>query len=153
MQDIDRQGSKNVLVMHSFFWLGSVAILAGSFFGAVPWIDSNRLPASMFPPPAELPLGAEYFQIGKAISEGRGFSSPFRVPSGPTAWMPPAIPVLLSGLFLATNRNEFWTAILFHGIGTVCVLGCWFSILRFATKAGVPLAPTTFAFVMCLYSQ
>ena len=100
MQDIDRQGSKNVLVMHSFFWLGSVAILAGSFFGAVPWIDSNRLPASMFPPPAELPLGAEYFQIGKAISEGRGFSSPFRVPSGPTAWMPPAIPVLLSGLFL-----------------------------------------------------
>lgn len=44
-------------------------------------------------------LGAEYDEIARAIRAGRGFSDPFRVQSGPTAWMPPALPYILAGLY------------------------------------------------------
>lgn len=46
-------------------------------------------------------LGAEYFNIAKAIRDGRGFADPFDVGSGPTAWMPPVLPALLAGLLWA----------------------------------------------------
>lgn len=36
-------------------------------------------------------LGAEYLSIAQAIVKGRGFSDPFQVESGPTAWMPPML--------------------------------------------------------------
>ena len=51
-------------------------------------------------------LGAEYDEIARAIRAGRGFSDPFRVPSGPTAWMPPALPYVLAGLYWVTGDNR-----------------------------------------------
>lgn len=52
-------------------------------------------------------LGAEYDEIARAIRAGRGFSDPFRVRSGPTAWMPPALPYILAGLYwLAGDDRE-----------------------------------------------
>ena len=41
-------------------------------------------------------MGAEYNSIARAIVAGRGFSDPFRWPTGPTAWMPPVLPYLLA---------------------------------------------------------
>src|SRR5579871_4832196 len=35
-------------------------------------------------------LGAENWEIAKAIYAGRGYADPFREPTGPTAWMSPA---------------------------------------------------------------
>jgi 4-amino-4-deoxy-L-arabinose transferase-like glycosyltransferase len=43
--------------------------------------------------------GAEMGRIAQSLAEGHGFSSPFREPTGPTAWEPPAYPFLLSLLF------------------------------------------------------
>jgi hypothetical protein len=51
-------------------------------------------------------LGAEYDEIARAIRSGRGFSDPFREPSGPTAWMAPVLPYLLAGLYWATNDDR-----------------------------------------------
>jgi hypothetical protein len=42
-------------------------------------------------------LGAEYFNIAKAIVAGRGFADPFRDRTGPTAWMPPVLPAIEAG--------------------------------------------------------
>jgi 4-amino-4-deoxy-L-arabinose transferase-like glycosyltransferase len=39
--------------------------------------------------------------IGRAIASGRGFSDPFCVPSGPSAWEPPTYPYLIGGVFRA----------------------------------------------------
>ncbi len=47
-------------------------------------------------------LGAEYYFIAQAIAAGKGFSNPFQIDTGPTAWMPPLYPfflVLLIKLF------------------------------------------------------
>jgi 4-amino-4-deoxy-L-arabinose transferase-like glycosyltransferase len=46
-----------------------------------------------------LPFGTEVCSIAESIAEGRGFSSPFRINSGPTAWIAPIYPYLMALLF------------------------------------------------------
>ena len=51
-------------------------------------------------------LGAEYNDIARAIRSGRGFSDPFQVESGPTAWMAPVLPYVLAGLYWVSGDNR-----------------------------------------------
>src|SRR5438105_8613429 len=44
-------------------------------------------------------FGWEMGRIGRSIAEGHGFSNPFDVISGPTAWEPPLYPYLIGGVF------------------------------------------------------
>ena len=46
-----------------------------------------------------LPFGAEICSIAERIAEGRGFSSPFYIESGPTAWIAPVYPYMMALLF------------------------------------------------------
>src|SRR6266478_1745202 len=46
-----------------------------------------------------LGLGYEAGRIAQSIVSGRGYSSPFQSESGPTAWVPPALPFLLAADF------------------------------------------------------
>ena len=48
---------------------------------------------------AVLPFLQESGNIAASLASGHGFSSPFRIETGPTAWMPPAYPWLLAGIF------------------------------------------------------
>ncbi len=41
-------------------------------------------------------LGAEYYFIAESLAAGKGFSNPFQVDTGPTAWMPPFYPFFLA---------------------------------------------------------
>lgn len=43
--------------------------------------------------------GPEISNIASSLCSHRGFSSPFGVESGPTAWIPPVYPSLLAGIF------------------------------------------------------
>lgn len=47
-------------------------------------------------------LGGEYYYIAEALAAGKGFSNPFQVNTGPTAWMPP-----LYSFFLALLLKIF----------------------------------------------
>jgi 4-amino-4-deoxy-L-arabinose transferase-like glycosyltransferase len=44
-------------------------------------------------------FGWEMGRIGRAIAEGNGFSNPFDLLTGPTAWEPPIYPYLIGGVF------------------------------------------------------
>jgi 4-amino-4-deoxy-L-arabinose transferase-like glycosyltransferase len=44
-------------------------------------------------------FGWEMGSIGRSLASGEGFSSPFRQPTGPTAWEPPLYPLLIAGVF------------------------------------------------------
>ncbi len=44
-------------------------------------------------------LGYETGQIARSLALGLGYSSPLKVNTGPTAWMPPVYPFLLAGVF------------------------------------------------------
>lgn len=46
-------------------------------------------------------LGGEYRQIALALAAGDGYANPFGEPTGPTAWMPPVVPLLQAALFVA----------------------------------------------------
>ena len=45
------------------------------------------------------PFGYETGKIAKSIAEGKGFSSPFSIETGPTIWLTPIFPYLLAGIF------------------------------------------------------
>src|ERR1700751_1357895 len=45
---------------------------------------------------AVVPFLFESGNIAHSLAAGKGFSSPFRVSTGPTAWMTPVYPVLLA---------------------------------------------------------
>lgn len=71
-------------------------------------------------------LGAEYDCIAKAIRSGRGFSDPFQEPTGPTAWMPPALPYLQAFVYwLCNDEREIVIAVMLR-LQNVAVLltGC-----------------------------
>jgi hypothetical protein len=134
-------------------WTGACVILLSGFVSSIPWINSHRFQTEWLPESDKLPLGSEYFYIGKSLAEGRGFTSPFRVASGPTAWMPPGLPILIGTLYTITGRSEFWTAVLFHWSGVGCVVMAWWYILRFSVLAGIAPLFITIGFFVCLYAQ
>ena len=43
-----------------------------------------------------------------AIVEGRGFSDPFVIKSGPTAWMPPLLVWIQAGLIWLFDGDRYW---------------------------------------------
>jgi len=50
-------------------------------------------------------MGGEYYNIARALVDGQGFSDLFGEPTGPTAWMPPLYPIILSILLLLTHSR------------------------------------------------
>ena len=46
-----------------------------------------------------IPFLFESGNIAHSLAGGNGFGSPFRVDTGPTAWLPPVYPLLLAGVF------------------------------------------------------
>ncbi len=75
-------------------------------------------------------IGAEYDCIAQAIRKGRGFSDPFQIETGPTAWMPPVLPYWMAGIYWAHGDDRsmviFWMVVL-QGVSTW--LAC-FIVLR-----------------------
>lgn len=51
-------------------------------------------------------LGVEYYNIARALSDGRGFSDPFAESSSSTAWMPPLYPMLLAALLVMLKKKS-----------------------------------------------
>ena len=52
---------------------------------------------------AEVIIGTEVTRIAASIAGGRGFSSPFSQPTGPSAWIPP---VYANRCLFARNDEE-----------------------------------------------
>src|SRR5271156_1835134 len=72
-----------------------------------------------------IPFLFESGNIAHSLATGHGFSSPFRVDTGPTAWMTPLFPLLLAGIFRIFGASSFhaWAATVLLNI-TCCTLAC-----------------------------
>src|ERR1700740_600978 len=59
-----------------------------------------------------IPFLFESGNIAHSLASGHGFSSPFRVDTGPTAWMTPLFPLLLSWIMRAFGVYTYhsWVA-------------------------------------------
>jgi 4-amino-4-deoxy-L-arabinose transferase-like glycosyltransferase len=72
-----------------------------------------------------IPFLFESGNIAHSLATGHGFSSPFRVDTGPTAWMTPAFPLLLAAIFRVFGAYTLhaWEAIVLFNI-LCCTLVC-----------------------------
>ena len=57
-------------------------------------------------------FGWEYGKIAAALAEGRGFSDAMGPGSGPTAWMPPLLPILYATIFAVAGVKTSAAAVL-----------------------------------------
>ena len=72
-----------------------------------------------------IPFLFESGNIAHSLAAGHGFSSPFRVDTGPTAWMTPAFPLVLAAIFRVFGVYTFhaWEAVVLFNI-LCCTLVC-----------------------------
>jgi hypothetical protein len=72
-----------------------------------------------------IPFLFESGNIAHSLATGHGFSSPFRVDTGPTAWMTPLFPLLLAGILRLFGAYTFhaWAATVLLNI-ICCTLAC-----------------------------
>ena len=72
-----------------------------------------------------IPFLFESGNIAHSLATGHGFSSPFRVDTGPTAWMTPLFPLLLAGIIRLFGAYTFqaWAATVLLNI-TCCTIAC-----------------------------
>ena len=70
-----------------------------------------------------IPFLLEPGNIAYALASGKGFSSPFRAETGPTAWMTPVYPLLIAGCFRLFGIYSFGSYV------AAVLLNCVFSTL------------------------
>jgi 4-amino-4-deoxy-L-arabinose transferase-like glycosyltransferase len=101
-----RANGKLVRMLTSL-WL-IVAVAAGLRFGYA-WDQQRTIPAERLVNRFQTETG----NIAWSLATGRGFSSPWLRPSGPTAYLAPAYPILLAGIFKifgAKTLSSFFAA-------------------------------------------
>ena len=92
-------------------WLRAIAtslilILAVSFafrLGFM-WDEQHRIPEERL---SIVPFQYESGNIAFALATGKGFSSPLRVDTGPTAWLTPVYPAIVAGFFKLLRTYTF----------------------------------------------
>jgi len=74
---------------------------------------------------AVIPFLFESGNIASSLAAGNGFSSPFRVDTGPTAWMTPVYPLLLAGVFRLFGVYTFHAWLAAVGLNILfCTVAC-----------------------------
>jgi hypothetical protein len=69
-----------------------------------------------------IPFLFESGNIAHSLAAGQGFASPFRVPTGPTAWMTPVYPLLLAAIFKLFGAYTFGAWLAAVAFNIACVL-------------------------------
>lgn len=136
-------------------------------FGCAIWVNlsytvTNRANLQYFPPFKKYVdandnkhLGAEYYNIAKAMVAGRGFADPFGEQTGPTAWMPPALPALLAALIWVSDSDRDIVMAIFIFLQVYTLVGTGLLILLLARKTTTRLwaGVTALAFVVAVISD
>ncbi len=128
----DRTRSQRASVITSV-----IMTLIFSLLVALPWIIqrvtapqrlNQRLSSNM--PHGNAHLGAEYYNIAAAIVDSRGFSDPFVVESGPTAWMPPLLVWIQAGLIWMFDSDRYWVMLGVLTLKALLLSACAVAIVR-----------------------
>jgi len=132
-----------------------LAVVACTVYANLSLAVTNRADLRFFPPFKafhdanwNFELGGENYEIAKSLAAGHGFASPFKEPSGPTAWMPPVLPVFEAGLLWVCdgNRDAVMAVVIVLQVGVL--IGTGFLILALVRqttrRAGQAVATTLF---------
>ncbi len=86
--------TRRIIAATASLWLIVAVALACRV--AYAYHESRAIPAEAL---ASVPFQQETGNIAMALATGKGFSSPTRSGTGPTAWLTPVYPVLIAGIF------------------------------------------------------
>jgi hypothetical protein len=110
---------RRIIVLFTSVWL-----IAAAAFGArlaFAWDQQRKIPHQIL---ATVPFDQETGNIAFALSQGSGFSNLFRQNTGPTAWLAPVYPFLLSVIFRifgAFTISSFFAAVLLNTLFSAAV--------------------------------
>jgi 4-amino-4-deoxy-L-arabinose transferase-like glycosyltransferase len=87
------------------------------------WDQERKIPHDVLAPAS---FAQETGSIAYALATGKGFSSPFRKETGPTAWLAPVYPLLVAGVFRVFGiftRASFFAVVWLNALfsSAVCV--------------------------------
>lgn len=87
------------------------------------WSQERKIPYDMLAPAS---FAQETGSIAYALAMGKGFSSPFRKETGPTAWLTPVYPLVVAGIFSVFGvftRASFFAVVFLNALFSagVCV--------------------------------
>ena len=102
-----------------YVWAAAVAFIYR--VGLMLYTRSYQFPGGELPMPGTFGFGFETGSIAASLATGHGFSSPFGVASGPTAWVAPVYPFLCATIFKVLGVFTIPSAI------AVLVMNCFFS--------------------------
>jgi hypothetical protein len=80
------------------------------------WDQERKIPHDVLAPAS---FAQETGSIAYALATGKGFSSPFRKETGPTAWLTPVYPLLVGGIFRIFGiftRSSFFAVVFLNAI-------------------------------------
>ncbi len=110
----------------------------------------------IIPHSINLYYGYEYGAVGAALAQGRGFSDPFSIGSGATAWVSPLLPAIIGSVFYITSlkiTEIYWILhfikIFSLGFGT----GLIWSVLQKNNHGFAPVFYLWMGILYYLYSQ
>jgi 4-amino-4-deoxy-L-arabinose transferase-like glycosyltransferase len=107
---------RKILSLFASIWfIASVAFVARVGFV---WDQERKIPHQVL---ATVPFDNEAGNIANALAEGRGFGDVFRKPTGPTAWLAPVYPLILSLIFRGCG------AFTYSAFLVAAILNCVFS--------------------------
>jgi hypothetical protein len=132
----------------------AAVILVCSVYANLSFTVKNQNDYRLFPPfqpgvNANLNshLGGEYYQMAKALARGEGFSHPFDRPTGPTAWQPPVLPLILASLLWASHGSQTFVTAVVVCLQALVLLGTGvlvLALIRQTTRLPVGVALAVF---------
>jgi hypothetical protein len=129
--------SKLLAIASSLLFVVTIAFAARVAFA---WDQERKIPRDAL---AVVPFAQETGSIALALATGKGFSSPFRNDTGPTAWLPPIYPLLLAGIFRIFGTLTILSLNAAILLNIVCSTAACIPIFFIGRRVGgVPLAAT-----------
>src|SRR5262245_50885501 len=83
----------------------------------------------------------EYAHIARSLIKGKGFADPFARPTGPTAWMPPVLPVFLAGLAYLSGDSRAVVLWVVVAAQVLVLAGTGVLVLALARRAACRIGP------------
>jgi hypothetical protein len=80
------------------------------------WSQVRKIPQEVI---GSAPFEHETGSIAYSLATGKGFSSPFRRETGPTAWLTPVYPLLVAGIFRVFGiftANSFYAVVILNAL-------------------------------------
>jgi len=126
-----------ILILFTSVWFIASAALAVRV--AFIWEQQRKIPHQVL---ATVPFENETGNIAFALSQDRGFSNLFRRDTGPTAWLAPVYPFLVSLIFRAFGPftlSGFFAAAIFNALFSASVTFPLFDIARRISSRNVAI--------------